>query len=413
MTKPLAIDGGQPVRTKPWPEWPVWTEDDEQAVIAAIRSGKWGVWGERVPELECEYSKLHGARFAVACCNGTIALQIALVAAGVEAGDEVIMPPYTFMATGMAALAIGAIPVFVDVEEGTHNLDPALIEEAITPRTRAIMPVHIGGRPADMDAIGEVARKHDLVVIEDAAQAWLASWNGTPVGAIGEAGGFSFQSSKNFAAGEGGIVLTNSEEIFQRAWSYHNCGRKLAGEWYEHVLPGFNYRMTEFQGALLLSSLSRLAAEQALRQRALAVLQEQLPSIPGILVPTPDTRVTSHACHIFMVRLDPEVYPGDKMNFIKALQAEGIPAHPGYTTPLYAQDFWGWFAERPTGAGKTWGEVWGRSYRDYRLPVCEKLCDTTIWIKQDTLLAGPEAMQDVIDAMEKVGAAAREGRLAR
>jgi dTDP-4-amino-4,6-dideoxygalactose transaminase len=411
MTAQLAIAGGTPVRSQPWPSWPVWTDEDEKAVVEAVRSGKWGVGGERVPALEQRYAELHEARHAVACCNGTIALQIALVAAGVEAGDEVIMPPYTFMATGMAALAIGAIPVFVDVEPGTHNIDPERVREAVTPRTRAIMPVHIGGRPCDMDRLGDIAREHGLVVVEDAAQAWMASWRGKPVGAIGEAGCFSFQSSKNFAAGEGGIVLTDQEEVFQRAWSYHNCGRKLSGEWYEHVLPGFNFRMTELQAALLLSSLDRLQREQKVRQGSMEVLQDQLAGVEGILVPDPDERITSHACHIFMARLDPQVLQVDKMDFVKAMQAEGVPAHPGYTSPLYSQGFWGWFAERPTGAGKTWGEVWPRSYDSYELPVCEQLCRTTIWIKQEVLLAGPEAMRDVVEAFRKVAAAAREGAL--
>jgi dTDP-4-amino-4,6-dideoxygalactose transaminase len=411
MTERLAISGGQPVRTQPWPQWPVWTEEDEQAVLEAVRSGKWGVGGDRVPALEQRFAELHDAGYGVACCNGTIALEIALVAAGVEAGHEVIMPPYTFMATGMAALAIGAVPVFVDVEPGTHNIDPKLVEQAVTPRTRAIMPVHIGGRPADMDALGEIAERHGLAIVEDAAQAWLAAWRGTPVGALGAAGAFSFQSSKNFAAGEGGIVLTNQDEVHQRAWSYHNCGRKLSGEWYEHVLPGFNFRMTELQAALLLSGMERLPREQAVRQQALEALQNGLAGMDGILVPDPDERITSHACHIFMARLDPEVLPVDKMAFVKAMQAEGVPAHPGYTTPLYAQDFWSWFAERPTGAGKTWGEVWPRRYDTYELPVCEQLCRTTIWIKQEVLLAGPEAMEDVVAAFDKVARAARAGEL--
>ncbi|MDQ7005732.1 MAG: DegT/DnrJ/EryC1/StrS family aminotransferase [Acidobacteriota bacterium] len=411
MTEKLALDGGTPVRSEPWARWPVWTEKDEQAVVDAIRSGKWGVGGTRVPELERRFAELHGARYGVTCCNGTIALQIALVAAGIQAGDEVITTPYTFMATAMAALAIGAVPVFVDIQEGTHNIDPDLIEAAITERTRAIYPVHIGGRPADMDRILEIAERRGLVVVEDAAQAWLAEWRGRGVGALGAAGTFSFQSSKNFSSGEGGIVLTNDEAVFQRAWSYHNCGRKMGGDWYDHVLPGLNYRLSELQAAILLSSLDRLVEQQQTRRRAMAVLEKGLAEVEGILVPDTDERITAHACHIFMARLDTEKIPVDSKVFAAALQAEGLPAHPGYTTPLYKQDFWKWFGERSTGAGKKWKDVWPRPYDSYDLPVCEKLSRSTIWVKQDVLLAGPEAMEDVIAAFAKVAAAARAGEV--
>ncbi len=411
MNGKLAMSGGSPLRTKPWPKWPVWTAVEEQAVVAAIRSGKWGVGGSEVPKLEQRWAELHEARYGVACCNGTIALQIALVAAGIQAGDEIITTPYTFMATAMAALAVGAVPVFVDVEPGTHNIDPELIEAAITEHTRAIYPVHIGGRPVNMERIAEIAKRHELVVVEDAAQAWLASWNGKPVGAYGDVGTFSCQSSKNFAAGEGGLLLTNDEAIYQRAWSFHNCGRKLGGQWYEHVLPGLNYRLGEFQAALLVSSLPRFIEEQKLRQVALKALDEKLQGIPGILTPDRDERVTSHACHIYMVRLDRELISVDSKLFASAVQAEGLPGHPGYTVPLYKQGFWKWFGERATGQGGRWSEVWPRSYDSYELSVCESLCASTLWIKQDVLLSGPDEMGDVAAIIAKVAEAARKGEL--
>ncbi|UCF66675.1 MAG: DegT/DnrJ/EryC1/StrS family aminotransferase [Acidobacteriota bacterium] len=407
----LAIEGGHPVRSASWPAWPVWDDSDERVLVEALRSGKWGVGGERVPELECQFAGLHDARFGVACCNGTIALQIALIAAGIEPGDHVITTPYTFMATALSILAVDAIPVFVDVEPGTHNIDPNQIEAALTDRTSAIMPVHIGGRPADMDRINDIARRRGLKVVEDAAQAWLASWNATPVGAIGDAGTFSFQSSKNLTAGEGGMILTNDEDLFQRAWSYHNCGRRLGGAWYDHAYAGMNYRLTELQAALLLNGLARLPEQQARRQAAMAILERDLAGVPGVLMPDRDERVTAHACHILMVRLDQEQFSLDKMRIVQALQAEGIPAHPGYTVPLYKQDFFDWFADRRTPAGGIWNELFPIPFNDYSLPVCERLCASTIWIKQDVLLAGPEQMSDVVDAFVKVLEAAREGRL--
>ncbi len=411
MAEKLALHGGAPVRTRPWPKWPVFDRRDEEALLTTLRSGAWGIGGKKAGEFACRFSELHQARFGVTCCNGTVAIQIALVAAGVKAGDEVIMPPYTFLATALAAVEIGAVPVFVDVEPGTHNIDPAQIEDAITDRTTAILPVHIGGRPADMDRISEIARRRKLVVIEDAAQAWGAAWRGRPVGAIGEAGTFSFQSSKNLTAGEGGIVLTNDEALFQRAWSYHNCGRTLGGAWYQHDHAGMNFRMTEWQAAVLLVGLERLPEQQERRRRAMAALDRELAQVPGLLLPDEDEGVTTHAGHLYMVRLDPREIPASKPDFIKALQAEGIPVGPGYTTPLYRQGFWKWFEERPTGGGKLWKEIVRVPFDRYSLPVCEALCDTTVWVKQDVLLAGPDDMGDVASAFAKVAAAARDGKL--
>lgn len=413
MAEKLALYGGEPVRTRPWPRWPIFNEMDEQTLLETLRSGVWGIGGKKVSEFESQYAERHQARFGVACCNGTVAIQIALVAAGVKPGDEVITSPYTFMASAMPIAAIGAVPVFVDVDPGTHNIDPEKIEAAITPRTRAILPVHIGGRPCDLDKIRAIASRRKLLVIEDAAQAWTASWNGTPVGAIGDCGTFSFQSSKNLTSGEGGILLTNDEGLFQRAWSYHNCGRRLGGAWYSHEFAGFNYRLTELQAALLLVGLARLDSQQTRRQGAMALLDRALAGIDGLLTPTPDPRVTAHAGHIYMVRLDQREIPVEKALFIKALQAEGIPAHPGYTSPLYTQGFWKWFYDQPTGGGPRWREIVALPYEDYHLPVCEELCRATIWIKQDVLLAGPDEMGDVVRAFSKVAASARSGELSQ
>ncbi len=415
MADTLAVNGGTPVRTQPWPKWPVFDERDERALLEALRSGVWGIGGKRVGEFECAYAGLHEARFGVACCNGTVALQIALVAAGVQPGDEVITTPYTFMASALAIAAVGAVPVFVDVEEGTHNIDPRLIEAAVSDRTTAIMPVHIGGRPCDMDAIMDIAQRRGLKVVEDAAQGWMGAWRGTPVGAIGAAGTFSFQSSKNLNCGEGGIILTNDEGVYQRAWSYHNCGRTLGGAWYQHDYPGFNYRLTELQAALLQTQMARLPEQQARRREAMAALDAGLAAVPGLKIAPADPRITGHAAHIYMVRLDPATLGANaalRQAFMKALQAEGVPVGPGYTTPLYKQKFWQWFDERPTGGGGTFGDTVRFKFDAYDLPVCQRLCDTTLWVKQDVLAAGAAEMKDVVAAFAKVADAARAGRLA-
>lgn len=379
MTGRLAIDGGTPVRTAPWPEWPRSGAAERRALNEVLESGRWGLGGDAVPELEARFAALHGARYAVACCNGTMALQAALVAAGVQPGDEVVTSPYSFAATAHAIRSLGAVPAFADVEPGTHNLDPERIEAAITERTTAILPVHIGGRPADMDGVNAIAARRGLRVVEDAAQAWLAGWRGRAVGTLGDAGAFSFQSSKNLTAGEGGMVLTGDEALYRHAWSWHDCGRDPAGSPHAHAPDGLNLRMTEFQAALLLSGLERLPAEQAIRRQAMDALSAGLAEVEGVNTPDPDERITAHGCHIFMARLDETRFGADprdgpdKRWVIEALRAEGIPAHPGYTTPL-----------------------------EPGFPVCERLCRTTIWIKHEVLLAGAAQMQDVVAAFAKV-----------
>ena len=390
MTGRLAINGGIPVRTAPWPAWPRSGAAERRALAEVLESGRWGLGGEAVPELEARFAALHGARYAIACCNGTMALQTALVAAGVQPGDEIVTSPYSFAATAHVARSLGAVPVFVDVKPGTHNLDPTLIDDAITERTTAILPVHIGGRPADMDRVNEIAARCGLRVVEDAAQAWLASWRGRGAGTLGDAGAFSFQSSKNLSAGEGGMVLTDDESTYRRAWSWHDCGRDPGGSRHAHADVGLNLRMAELQAALLLAALERLPAEQAIRRQAMDALAAGLAQLEGVKTPDRDERITTHGCHIFMVRLDESVLAADhggdgdkrrdKRWIIEALRAEGIPAHPGYTTPL-----------------------------ERGFPVCDRLCRTTIWIKQEVLLAGAAQMQDVVDAFAKV-LATRRGR---
>src|SRR6266542_781919 len=223
----LAIDGGTPVRDKPFPKWPVWDERDERALLEVLRSGRWGshAGGGTVHEFRERFAAYQDAEHAVALTNGTAALEVALRAVGVEPLDEVIIPPYTFVATATAVLALGAVPVFADILEDTFLIDPADVARKITPRTKAIIAVHIGGQPADMDGVLALAKNHDLRVVEDAAQAHGAAWRGTKVGALGDAGTFSFQSSKNLNSGEGGIVLTNDREVAERAWSISNVGR--------------------------------------------------------------------------------------------------------------------------------------------------------------------------------------------
>ncbi|HUQ77519.1 MAG TPA: DegT/DnrJ/EryC1/StrS family aminotransferase [Patescibacteria group bacterium] len=328
----LAINGGTPVRTEPFGQWPVFGPEEEELLLTALRSGVWGsIDGTFVKDFEGEFAALHDARHGVATVNATMGLSVALKAVGIEPGDEVLVPPYTFIATASAALMLGAIPVFVDVDPETLLIDPSLIEAAITPRTRAIVPVHHGGSPADMDGVMAAARRHGLRVVEDAAQAHGAAWRGRPVGAIGDVGVFSFQSSKPVNAGEGGIMLTDDDEIDELLWSYRNVGRRRGGEWYEHVRLGWNLRMTEFQAAVLIGQLRRMPEQQARRTAAAAYLHAELARIPGVVPLRVPDGVTAHSWYTYHWRWLGEAEGGlTKREFARALQAEGVPTFGGY-----------------------------------------------------------------------------------
>ena len=396
----LAIDGGTPVRSRPWPRWPIFDETEEQAILEVVRSGKWwSVEGTKVREFEEAFARFQDAQFAVCVTNGTAALEVALRAAHIGCGDEVIVPPYTFIATATAVLSVGATPVFVDVEEESLNIDPTKIEEAITPRTRAIIPVHIAGCPADMDGVLEIARKHNLLVIEDAAQAHAAEWKGTKVGAIGDMGCFSFQASKNLNAGEGGAVLTNNPHWADQVWSVHNVGRVRGGRWYEHHVLGSNFRMTEFQAAILLAQLKRLPEQTERRTQNAHRLTEMLSQIPGIRPPRPDPRVTRHAYHLYIFRYDKNHFGGrPREDFLKALNAEGIPCSAGYV-PLYKERV---FLNRPISKDLCQLSTL-KDYSKVQCPVCERACyEEAVWLYQNMLLGDERDIEDIATAVAKV-----------
>ncbi len=389
----LAVDGGQPVRTAPWPAWPVYDEREERALLDVLHSRRWGtLLGDYVSAFEARFAAFQGARFGVAVPNGTLALQMALRALGVVEGDEVITSPYTFIATASAALALGARPVFVDVERDSLNIDPALIEAAITPRTRVIVPVHIGGRPADLDGVLAVARRHGLPVLEDACQAWGAEWRGQRVGAIGDLGTFSFQSSKNITAGEGGIVVTNDERLAELCWSIHNVGRVRGGGWYQHEVLGWNLRLPEWEAAILCQQLGRLPEHMATRDTNAAYLAEALAAVPGLTPLPDDPRVTRNAWHLFMVRYDAAAFGGhSRAEFLAALQAEGVtPCSAGYI-PLY----------RAPAIQREMTRLAG-SYTPPHLPVVEQAADEIVWLFQTVLLGSQADMDSLVAAAAKI-----------
>ncbi len=402
MAETLAIHGGRSLRTAPFPAWPVFDEAEEEALLRVLRSGKWGrTVGHEVAQFEERFAEDHQAKHAIAMVNGTVGLKLAMIAAGIQAGDEVIVPPYTFIATASAVVECSAVPVFADLELDTLNIDPAAIEAAITPRTRCIIPVHLAGLPCNMTRILEVAARHNLVVIEDACHAHGAEYQGRRVGAIGHAGVFSFQASKNLNSGEGGIVLTNDDDLAARLRSAHNCGRRPGRAWYEHFSIGGNYRMTEFQGALLSAQWQKFPAQAATRETNGKYLAERLARIPGVIPQRRSLDCTRHGYHLFAMRLDPEVWGVPRDRVIEALNAEGIPSLAGYVIPLYRQMLFEELAFGPfTGYRLSRPNL---DYRQWQCPNCEEICYRQgAWFEQRMMLGTQADMDGIVAAVQKI-----------
>lgn len=345
----LALKGGKPVIDRPLGSpWPIFDEREEKALLDVLRSGNWWRGGaspeeSKVSQFEDKFARYCQAKYGVAVTNGTQALECALKAAGVEAGDEVIVPALTFVATATSAALVNAIPIIVDVDPQTYNISPEAIEAAINDKTRAIIPVHNGGFPCDMDRIMEIAEKHDLVVIEDCAHAHGSEYKGRRCGSLGHMSAFSFQQGKVMTCGEGGIVLTSDEELAERAYSFMHIGRIPGRPFYEFHRIASNLRMTEWQGAVLLCQLERFDEQVERRERNARYLAEGLKEIPG-LEPLVDlemwgegrfcTRWSFYYWNFKYKKEEFEGIPRDK--FIEAARSEGVPVNVGaHGAPIY------------------------------------------------------------------------------
>lgn len=384
-----------PTRTHPFPPWPpAPTPEQEQALLTVLRSGQWGAnQGSVGRTFAASFAARHGAKHGICVANGTVALTICLKALGVVPGDEVIMPAYTFVATATAALLIGAVPVFADVDPATMSIDAASVEARISDRTKVIVPVHIAGCPADMDSILNVARARGLFVLEDAAQAHGAEWRGRPVGAIGDLGSFSFQASKNMTAGEGGAIVTNSDELHEQVWSLHNVGRTPNGDWYQHDRVGWNFRLSEFQAAVLdgqLDSLDRLTKMRANSAHyLLGRIAEEVNGVEGLAVPE---GVTRHAWHLVLLRFDPARFGGmTKEQLVDALVREGIPTSAGYPA-LNAHPAIRRETHALTGIDPTIMDC----------PHAEAAELNTFWLPQNVLLGDHDDLDDVVLALQRI-----------
>jgi dTDP-4-amino-4,6-dideoxygalactose transaminase len=329
----LAINGGAPVRSEPYPAWPKGDDDDVAAVTEVVRSGRWGGFpepGPRAAEFEERFAAYQGARHGVLMSNGTVTMEVALKALGIGWGDEVIVPALTFSATAYSPMAAGALPVFVDVTPSTWTIDPDQVEAAITPKTAAIMPVHLGHQMADMDRIMDIARKHSLAVVEDCAHAHGQRWRDTGAGCIGDFGSFSHQSSKIMTAGEGGSLLTNDDRLARLAHSLIDCGRPKDDGEREYTF-GANYRLGELHAALLCVAMDRFPSQQESRAEAGARFEGLLRDVPGVRVLEHDDRITRWSFYRYVLAIDPDAFAGRTNQAVcDALEAEGVGAWTGY-----------------------------------------------------------------------------------
>ena len=403
----LALLGGNPIRTKDWMSWPIWDPNAEDPMIAVLRSGKWyRGWGTQVDKFEKLYAELIGTKRALATASGTTALETALHVLGVDAGDEVIVSPYTFIATYNVVLNQKALPVFADTNQETFTINPEKIEERINERTKAILPVHILGLPADMNRINAIAKKHDLVVIEDACQAWLAEYDGKKCGNLSDLGCFSFQNSKHLPSGEGGAVTGNDDHIMDLCHSYHNCGRpygKTKNEFRGYPFRGGNKRMLEMQAVILMNQMNRIHADADKRLENAQYLDAKLKEIPGIIPYKLSDGATRSAYHLYPFRYKKEYFddlPREK--FLRALSAEGIQCSGGYG-PQYHD---GLIEEALNSKGykRLFSPQRLNSYREElnNLPDNDQLTKEAVWFFQYMLLGEKEDMDDIVNAIQKI-----------
>ena len=403
LSAPLAMLGGTPVRNlryRPWPQSQTtlrqWLTHIGPEFRRIFLSGIEGLPQTRQKEFAAKWAQYCGCRHGLLLAHGTDALRLGLAALfdhdGLAYGGEVVVPNLSFIASATAALDRRFGVVFVDVDPGTLNIDPAQVEEAIVPgRTRAIMPVHQFGQPADMTALQAIARRHGLKIIEDAAQAHGAEWESGAAGSLGDAAAFSFQSAKNLACGEGGVLTTNDEACFERAYALHNAGRsrQLEARW-EHVTLGWNVRATEYQATLLLDRLTRFDGQQSIRATNFARLRDHLRDVACVRPLDVHRAVRRHGMYMFVMRYAPAACHGLPLDqFIRAVAAEGVPLHRCYSATLSKQvairDL---LARRP------------EYVRVLPTPVADRAVDEIVYLPANVFLA-PD-IHDVADALRKV-----------
>ncbi len=379
-------------------------------MLDVLNSGTWGrtAGGRRALPFEKAFADRMQARFCIATSSGTTALLTTLGALGIGPGDEVILPPYTFVATFNVITNNYALPLFVDSDLQTFQMDPTKIQAAITPMTKLLLPVHIGGSPADLDAIAAIAKKTQLPMIEDACQAPLAEWRGKPVGTAGLGGCVSFQSSKNLNCGEGGAVVTNDENFANLCYNFHTPGGSKPGA---SSGRGSNFRLTEFQAGLLLAQMARLEEQSKTREANAAYLTKLLQEISGISPARLTDGCTRSAWHLYMFRYDKSQFAGlSRAAFLKELSRQGVAASSGYTS-LNKTSHVRALASNPHYL-RIYGENGMANWLERnQCPANDQLCEEAVWFVQTTLLKPRSAIDHIADVIRDVQK--RSGELAR
>lgn len=406
----LAICGGKAINPGgyTWVRWPEIDDEEISAVQKVVESGQWWRYTEgkesEVTLFEKEFAVYHDAEYCLAVSNGTSAIQVALKALGIEAGDEVIVPAITFIASASAVILAQGIPVFADIKAETCQIDPDSVEEKITENTKAILVVHYGGYPVDMDAILEIAKNHNLFVVEDCAHAHGTEWKGRKVGAIGDIGAFSFQQSKSLTCGEGGAIVTDNEELYEKAYAYHHVWRAMESAKYEHTIIGPNFRLTEFQGAILRSQLKRLPRQTEIRMKNANLLSERLEEIKGIEPLQPDKRITQRGYYFYCLRYHQEEFGGlPREKLLEALKGEGTPlgiglGDPVYHLPAFQNQHFG-RTGCPISCEKYKGKI---DYTKVKCPVAEKVSYKEHLTLSNHTLLEERNIQALLEALKKV-----------
>ena len=409
MPSTLAILGGLPLRTRPFSTWPVFDAREREQLDDVLTSANWGGFpspNRKAVEFAAAFAAYQGARFAIPTTSGTSALEVALKALGVGAGDEVIVPAMTFAATSYAAVACMARPIFADVSAANACIDPDCVRRLITRRTKAIIPVHYGASLADLDALAEISRAHSIPLVEDCAHVPGARFRERGVGTHGALGCFSFQSTKPMTAGEGGMITTDDPDLEQRCQSLINCGRRRPGDSFEGPLMGANYRMTEWQCGILLAQLARLPEQIERKSRAAARLREGLGAIKGISPIARDPRVTREVIYAFVFLADESALGVSRNRFVRAMRAEGIPCGVG-NDPVYRSALF----PRESAAYLKACELAGASAARITIdcPVAERLFEhAMVAVPHECLLGDDRDVDDIIAVAVKVASGAAE-----